>query len=62
MKIKRTIAYSCLSLMLFCGINNSHAQGVIADTAGIIIGAIRWDWTGGGTVNEAVEKELVKSS
>ena len=34
------------------------SQDVLADSAGIVVGAIRWDWTGGGTVNQAVEKSL----
>ena len=34
------------------------AQDVVADTAGIMVGAIRWDWTGDGSVNRAVEKSL----
>jgi hypothetical protein len=47
-----------IMVILFCSQGQVNAQPVSADSAGIIVGAIRWDWTGDGEVNRAVEKAL----
>lgn len=59
MKFHITILSLGAILVLLCqSTREVRAQDVVADTAGIVVGAIRWDWTGGGTVTEAVEKAL----
>lgn len=58
MSNRNAIIYCLIYFGLFSGLQKAHTQDVIADSAGIILGAIRWDWTGGGTVNEWVEKAL----
>ncbi len=57
-KMIRQIEVTVMLLMIVGSPQVIQAQPVIADSAGIIVGAIRWDWTGGGTVTEAVEKSL----
>ncbi|MCK4750211.1 MAG: hypothetical protein KAT15_24310, partial [Bacteroidales bacterium] len=54
----KAFSYPFVFLILATAIPNAMSQPVIADSAEIILGAIRWDWTGDGEVNRAVEKSL----